>query len=285
MEHKIYCIFGFLLFVSANVFAQDLVVTNDGDSLNVEIVKVDAESIHFLKFEPKKQRITLNKSEVKSFQYIFFSQERKTNYFFDPNDTRFKVGLSGGVSVVLSGADRDASDFFKQYVRQVNAGWHGKIEADYYLPNNIGFGLVYDRYMTSGFEPNVIFINQAQDTIVGELSDKIHINYLGPQVSFNIDTKKEGYTAFIAGGPGIMFYKDRLKRVDPFVATGTAIGVHLSAGLDFVLSDNITMGFELSGTFGALNSYDLKSDSGVETINEKEDISRINISVGIRYFR
>ncbi len=267
-----------------SLMGQDLIVTQDNDSLNVEIIRVDEEFIHFISFQPKKQRHSIAKEQVKTFQYIFYSENRINNYFFDPNDTRFRLAISGGASIVFQGADDNATNFFKNYVRSVNSGWHFKVESAIYHQSNLGFGIVWDRYLTSGYEPNVEFRSE-NDTIVGVLSDKIKIDFLGPQFSYNIDTKIPNFTAFIGGGAGFINYKDELKRVYPYVAKGSTFGVHLSGGLDFVISDNFTMGFEVSGTFGALPKYEIKSDTEVFVIEEKEDISRINISIGLRYFR
>ena len=246
--------------------------------MNVQIIDVEPEWIHYLIFNPSKLRRAIPKSDVKSFQYIFYSEERDKNVFFDPNDITFKAGVSIGISNIIQGIASDNSQFYQDYIRRLFLGWHVKGEVDYYF-SNVGAGLVYDRYFSSEFEPNVLI-----DGAPGQLFDEIKINYFGTQFTYNIDTKKDTYTLFFAGGPGILFFKNYEEYLEPIVQKGNTFATHFSLGLDFVLEDHILAGLEVGATIGTLNRYKRKSEDDVVILNNF-DISRINISLGLRYFK
>ncbi len=291
MYSKKYLLIIFLLFLRvfhSNLSAQDLIVKQNGDSLNVEIIRVTADHILYIYQNGKQiKRVKSPKSEIKSFRYIFFSEKRKLAYKFDPNDFRFRLAVSGGVSLLLDGADEDASAFFSDYVDKLNSGWHFKAEANYFLRSGLGFGIVFDQYHTSGNNDNVIFVDrQTNDTTIGPLSDKIKITYIGPQLTYHIKSGLKNTTFYVGGGAGVNLYRDELERVDAFVAKGTAFGLHGSLGVDFLVDENIMVGFELSGHTGNLRDFTLAGDDGVRDFtNEDNDISRISLSFGVRFIK
>jgi len=273
---------------SSKLFAQDLIVNNNGDSLNVEILKISDDHIEYLMRSGKRiKKIKALKSEIKSFRYIFYSVDRKFEYVIDPNNIRFRLAISGGASWLLDGADESASEFFADYVREVNSGWHYKVDASYFLKNRFGIGLVFDQYRTSRSVGNVIFINQnTNETTIGALSDKIKISYLGPQLTYHIDAGFSNVTFFVGGGAGINFYKDEFERIDPLEAKGTAFGINASFGVDFIVDQNILLGFEISGNTGNLRNFSISGENGItERTGEDNDISRFSISVGLRFIK
>lgn len=284
-QHLILLSILFTWFASAQfAHAQDLVVTKQGDSLNVEIIKVTETHLKYAYRTGKKVvRINQPKSEILAFQYIFFSEKRTLEYVFDPNDVRFRLAFNGGPSWGLDGPPEDASDFFKDYSRRVNSGWFLKGELNFFMKNRVGVGLVYDHFFTQESIDNVLFIdNVTNDTITGTLADDVKINYIGPHFTYHVDTGIENFTLFLGGGLGHMWYRDDFLRVDPFTATARTLGYHLSASADFILMENIMMGIEVSGTFGTLSRTTLEGNNGTQILTEDNDISRINVSVGLR---
>ncbi|MEL7147061.1 MAG: hypothetical protein AAFO69_11880 [Bacteroidota bacterium] len=272
------------LITPQSTFAQDLVVTINGDSLNVEIIKVTETHVKYAYRNGKKvERVNQPKSEITAFQYIFFSETRTLEYIFDPNDITFRFAFGGGPSWGLDGPPEDASDFFKDYAKKVNSGWFAKGEISFFMKNRIGVGAVYDHFFTKESIDNVLFIdNITNDTITGTLADDVKINYLGPQISYHVDTGIENFTLFLGAGIGHLWYRDDFLRVDPFTAIGRALGYHLSASADFIMMENVLVGFEVSGTFGTVENTTLIGNNGTQVIREPNDISRINVSIGLR---
>ena len=264
--------------------AQDLIVTSDGDSLNVEIIKVSETHIKYAYRTGKKVvRVDQPKSEIKAFRYIFYSEQRTLEYTFDPNDLTFRFAFNGGPSWATDGPPEDATDFFKEYVQKVNSGWFGKVELNFFMNNRIGVGLVYDHFFTEESIDNVLFIEDAtNDTIVGTLADDVRINYLGPHFTYHIDTGMENFSLFLGAGVGQIWYKDELLRVDPFTATAQTLGYHLSLSADFILMENLLMGIEASATIGTLRNTTLEGPNGTQVLSEDNDISRFNLAIGLR---
>jgi len=290
MKKFIFCFFTITLYLLIHVSdtsAQDLIVTTQGDSLNVEIVKVTEETILYIYKEGKKvKRVTSPKSDIKSYQYIFFSEERTLEYIFDPNNIDFRLAFSGGPSWGTDGPPENANNFFKEYIKKVNSGWSYKVEFNYFIKDRFAIGAVFDQFFTKEKINNVFFIdNITNDTITGVLSDDVKISYLGPHFTYHIDTRRDNFTLFFGAGAGPIWYSDDFRRVDEFRATGTTWGYHLSLSTDFILMNNLMMGVEVSGTIGTLRSFEVVDDNGPSTITDDNDITRINVALGFRFIK
>lgn len=281
-----FLIIGIIALFSQKSIAQDLIVTTKGDSINAEIVKVTEDFIQYVYMDGKRVvRVKSPKSDIKSFRYIYYSQKRTVDYTFDLNDIDFRLALSAGASWGLDGAPEDASQFFKDYTRKVNSGWSFKLDMSYFLNNKrIGLGATFENFVTQAKISNVTFTNtETGETRIGELSDDVRISYLGPLFVYHIDTKKDNVTAFLGAGAGVVVYRNEFIRVDEFFASGSTFGFHLSASADFTLTNNFLLGFEVSANLASLQSYTIEGDNGIDTITEPNDISRISLSVGLRF--
>lgn len=280
-----FCFLAF--FFSEKLIAQDLIVTTQGDSINAEIIKVTEDFIQYVYMDGKKViRVKSNKADIKSFRYIYYSQKRKVEYTFDLNKVDFRLGFSGGASWGTDGPPEDATQFFKDYSRKVNSGWSYKIELNYFLKNKrIGVGGMFENFITEAKIEDVTFTNtQTGETRVGVLSDDVRIKYLGPLVTYHLDTKKENFTVYFGAGTGAVWYRNEFQRVDTSFASGSTVGFHLSASADLILMNNFMIGFELSATLASLSNVSIEDDNGItRNIDESNDITRINLSVGIRF--
>ncbi|MGB3465414.1 MAG: hypothetical protein WBA74_09090 [Cyclobacteriaceae bacterium] len=274
-----------LLFLTSSLYAQDLVVTTAGDSINAEITKITDDHIYYAYYEGDKiVRVKSPKSEVASYLYIFYSKKRVIEYSFDLNNIKMRLSFSGGPSWATDGPPDSFNDFQKSYVRKVNSGWSYKLAADYFLKNRIGVGLQLERFLSVEQINDVVFTDPDTDiSETGELSDDVGITYLGPSVVYHFDTKQNNYTAFFSLGAGYVWYNNDFIRIEPRKATGNTIGLHVSASMDFILLDHLMMGVEVSASYANLNSYEIIDENGQkEVITDNNDISRINLSVGIR---
>ena len=69
--------------------------------------------------------------------------------------------------------------------------------------------------------------------------------------------------------------------------TGSTLGISFDIGYDIGLSENLSLGFQLSVLSGTLFEYDWNDGSTTETINleegEYESLNRIDFSVGLRF--
>lgn len=281
-------LFFFLTFLcSQKSFAQDLIVTTKGDSINAEIVKVTEDFIQYVYMDGKKVvRVKSPKSDIRSFRYIYFSEKRTIEYTFDLNEAALRFAFSGGASWGTDGAPEDASQFFKDYTRKVNSGWSYKLEFNYFLKSRFAIGGMLENFITKAKIEDVTFTNTVtNESRVGVLSDDVNITYLGPLLTYHIDTRKDNFTVFLGAGAGPVWYTDEFERVDKAFASGNTIGFHLSASTDFILMNNLMLGFEVSATLANLNSYEIEDDNGTQTITEANDITRVSLSVGIRFIK
>ena len=275
-----------VLYYSGESLAQDLIVTTQGDSINAEIVKVTEDYIQYVYMDGKRVvRVKSPKSDIKSFRYIFYSKQRTVDYTFDLNNIDFRLAFTGSASWGLDGPPEDANQFFKDYTRKVNSGWAYKLDFNYFLRDKrIGIGATFENFITQAKINNVTFTNtETGESRVGELSDDVRISYIGPLFVYHIDTRKDNFTAFLGAGAGAVFYRNEFIRIDELFASGSTFGFHLSASADFTLTNNFLLGFELSANLASLQSYTIDDGNDIITITEPNDVSRISLSVGLRF--
>ena len=89
------------LFVTKAVFSQDLIVTDEGDSINCKITKVKAENIYFtFKHKNEIRNTLLPMSKVKEHQFDFYKiNEVPTGHVVrEENYQHFRIALNGGYS-------------------------------------------------------------------------------------------------------------------------------------------------------------------------------------------
>jgi len=86
---------------------------------------------------------------------------------------------------------------------------------------------------------------------------------------------------------GYMGYSNDKVIIDKYIMTGSTIGLSFDIGYDIGLSDNLSLGFQLSFLTGTLFEYDWKDGTTTETINlekgEYESLNRIDFSLGLRF--
>ena len=134
--------------LSASVFAQDLIVTADNDSLNCKITKVDEAFIQFAFIKDGVVRKTLVSQEsIASYQIAYFDTSAiplaKTQRADAGEDINWKVGFRGGYSwrTVGTDGDRDAAPLLH--------GPHLGMDFAYFFNNYVGLGGIMTYYYNS----------------------------------------------------------------------------------------------------------------------------------------
>jgi len=240
-----------LFFCSCFVYGQDLIVTVSGDSLKCKITEVNSEEIQF-RFGQGRV-ISINRSEVASFQYNFepvsgkekgdkksgTGKSKPSSVNNNQKQARsylpFSVGVSGGIrsfgsvstgemkSAVPIVFGLDAAGFFKQ---SIGAG----------IKLNIANSIV-DFEDTGSWYDQILFV--------------------GPGLYGRWTKSKLELTASASVGALMWKMADiNLEKVTETSQSATSFGGYLSTGVNYLLSNNISIGLNFQTAVGKVKMED-----------------------------
>lgn len=281
-----------LLFCFTSVRAQDLIVTDKGDSLNCKITKIGNDFIHFtFKYENEIRNTLLPVRQIKFYKKDCYTKpevpaDKIKNA--DGNYQKFRVGIYGGWSNRTAKVSNSVPSAFQQYVKDLKSGYHIGEDFSYFISENIGFGAKYTIYRASNQLDNIYAVDTVTGQVrTGKLKDDITIQYFGPTICKRISSTNKK-TNFISDfSLGYLSYKDNATVIDNFTLTSGTFGLFWDLGVDFSIDKNLSLGLFFSYTIGTLNQYYYDDGSKTKTIkldqNNSENISRIDLSVGLRW--
>lgn len=283
-----------LLLLYNTAISQDLIITKAGDTIKCQITKTDQKNIYFRYLKNGGvQKAILPFSEVESYPHVNpGSGWVKSGFPPLQKHPHFRLSAGGGYSYRLAKVPDNAGDF-KGYLEKLKSGFNIQAEADYFIKKSYGIGLRYNFFRTKNYMDNVTFIlenGHTFDTVVGNMGDDIRINYLGPVFYYRFYNRKEsiawligislGYASFV--NKGILLSED-------LRFSGSTVGISAMFGADIFVMENLAIGLGLSFDIGTLTSLTTKY-RGVTTtkklaVQERIDISLINLTAGIRFWK
>lgn len=274
------------------VKAQDLIVTAKGDSLNCKITKLKNDFIHFtFKYENEIRNTLLPVGQVKFHQKDFYSHvevpaDKIKN--LDGNYQKFRIGGYGGWSYLTAKVSDNVPPNFRQYVKDLQSGYHLGADFSYFTSENIGFGIKYSMFKTGNELDNIYAVDTVTGQVrTGKLKDDITIQYFGPTICTRISSSNKK-THFISNfSLGYLSYKNNATVIDNFILTSGTLGLMWDLGVDFSIDKNLSLGLFFAYKLGTLNQFNYDNGKQNKTIkldkDNVESISRIDLSVGLRW--
>jgi hypothetical protein len=270
---------------------QDLIVTTEGDSINCKITKAEPDYIYFtFKHKGEMRNTLLSVAQVKTYTYNYYSnsevpsESSVTNFPYP----RFRAAINGGWSYRTAKITSNIPSDLKGYVEDLKSGYHYGIDLGYFFTEHVGLGLRYSTFRTKNEIDNVYVTYPNGSSRYGKMSDDISVNFIGPLLNTRLISKNKKNGLFLNFGLGYMGYKDESELVsENFTIKGSTLGLCWEVGYDIGLSDKISIGFQLSLMQGVLSEYEISNGQQTQTIelekDEYENLSRIDISVGLRF--
>ena len=281
-----------LLFSVISVSAQDLIVTNTGDSLNCKITAVKSDYVYFTFVQNKEVRNTLlSRNQVAVFQYNFYPQEVVPAKNVAETDIypHLRLAANGGWSKMTAKLSDDIPAQLKTYNKSLMTGYHFAADAEYYFMEQIGIGAEYCSFHSRNDMNNVSFINRNGTIGHGTMSDDITIRFIAPVLSTRfLDIKKKNAFLFNLG-IGYLGYTDNAELGDAYEIKGNTLGLCWGIGYDFKISENGALGIQFSYLKGTLNEYKIADKTKTETVKlddkNRINLNRIDLSVGFRFIK
>ncbi len=279
-----------LIFISKSIFSQDLIVTNDGDSINCKITAVEADRIYFtFKHNDEIRNTLLPQSNIKTHQLNYFpTSEVPTDNLVDNNNSqRLRFAFNVGYSRLTAGAPEGLSNDFAGYIKDLKNGFHFGGDLTYYFKEQFGVGAKCYFFKTTTSSVNIYVEQEAGGRVYGKMSDDITTSFIGPMFSTRYFDKKKRNALYINYSLGYMGYSNNAVFINNYKYTGNTVGLSIDVGYDIKVSEKASVGFQISFIAGTLSR--IKVDNGVTTQtvelkkNSREGLGRIDLSVGFRF--
>ena len=292
MMKKIFLFTIGLFVIIANLQAQDLIVTNRGDSINCKITKTTKNYVYFtFNYNAEIRNTLLPANQITTQQKGYFSvPELPANYRYKNIFPHFRAAIDGGWQYRTAKLASGMEPVWEEHYKKMKSGFHYDIQAAYFFWESVGVELMFSRQLF-GHSLGKGYLTDAEGNFVasGELKEKIAFNYTGANYLLRLfDSKKKNCWLFSVGF-GYMGYNDRLllDNVENKKITAGTFGTNIAIGYDIGLSENFGMGFKLSLMGGSFRNYKLTTDGITtnETMPEKtaEGLGTVKLSVGLRF--
>ena len=283
-----------LFFAIGSLFAQDLVITSSGDTLNCKITSDKGEYLRFNYMNGDDYRKTLiSKSDVVRYDYDYFSEaeipegiKQRTNHY-----QPFRLSLNGGGAYRIGRISSDYITELRDYMKELKWGSQFSADATWFISESVGFGLKFNHYMSSNSIANVSAdVNHDGITEYGNMSDDIGITFFGPMVSTVSYSANRSNAFFGNFGLGYLGYHDEGELAGSSIELdGSTVGIVGDLGYQVGLSENFSLAFTLGYTLGILTKVDQTIQGQTHTYDldddNQENLGRIDLSVGLVFHK
>ncbi len=287
---KIYILIIVAIFSFAgSSFSQDLIVTNEGDTINCKITKVKKDVIYFISMQNDELRSNImHWSKIKAHQFNYFKYSEVpldkivTNNKYQNLRLAFNIGYGYQTAKISESVTSDLED----YVKELRSGYQLGADIAYYFSNNFGIGARYNFFRTSNSMNNIAVEDIDGNIIYGKMSDDVRITFVGPVLSARYLTNiKDAFLMNIT--VGYLGYVNDAVLINRYKITGNTVGFAFDIGYDFAVAERVNIGFQLSYLVGKLSEFIIDDGSNSQTIqledDNQESINRLDFSVGIRF--
>jgi len=283
-------IIALLIFISSSIYSQDLIVTNEGDSINCKITKVKIDIIYFTfkhKDEIRSTLLPMSGIQTHQFNYFQTSEVPKDKVVGYENYQHFRIAINGGFSYQTAKVAESVPSDFKNYIKELKSGYHFGGDLTYYFTEPLGFGIKYYLFKSSNSMDNIYVEDINGNRTYGKMSDDLTISFIGPTFSTRLLNHNKSNAFLMNVSLGYMGYSNDKVIIDKYKMSGSTMGLSFDIGYDIGLSENLSLGFQISFLTGTLFEYDWNDGTKTETIKlekgEYESLNRIDFSVGLRF--
>ncbi|MCC5931124.1 MAG: hypothetical protein JJU28_17890 [Cyclobacteriaceae bacterium] len=283
------CLVGLLMYSNITI-AQDLIVTQQGDSINCKITRVKQGYVHFTFVHKDEVRNTLLATDqISTYQQGFFEHseipEQVVNTI-EKNYHGFRFGIQIGPGIRTASIPSEYHPSFRDHLKKQRIGFHVDTDAHWYWSETMGLGFRYSAFMTGSETRNV----QIPDAGSGYLSEQIAMHFIGPSLSNRFVLANPKNTFLTNFALGYMGYRNNVSTNNrSFLMTGNTIGLAMEVGYDVEIGKNTALGFSIAAYVGSLNSVNIGSGSSKQKMSlddgERENLSRIDFTIGYRYLK
>jgi len=272
--------------------AQDLIVTNDGDSLNVNITRVGS---GFYEWKEKRGGqvyvLRMESRDVFAVYRGYYIGDRPVQGMpmsaVSKGLPRVRLGLSVGYSLLLSRVNPSVPASLRPHVEKLRHGYNVRAELAYFPWNHFGFGLDYGFYGTTARTAHASFYNHLSSAwYSGLIYDNVKSHFIGAGLQ---SRHRAGGGTFLhyAITMGYVSYLNDAYAGRDLRISGSTFGMNYRLGLEFDVGSNVSLGLSFIYAFAVLS--ELEINDGLYSRNvqlqgdNKESLGRLEFGVALRW--
>jgi hypothetical protein len=273
-------------------YAQDLVVTPEGDSINCKITQIKDEKIYFtFKHKGEVRHTIIALTEAKGFRYRYFTEaEVPPQAVKRVARNPFRSAISGGLGQRTAAIPAGYFGAQRTYLKDLKSGGQWSLSLVQFISEPLGVGILFNSYLSRASADNISIALPGGTSFTGSVSDRVRVMYFGPNVltQWTMDKKKGALVSDLS--LGFIRYDDVASlNGNIFNITGRTFGMAADFGYDIPLSKKIKLGFQLSMLVGTLSKVDVRNGASSTTVKfnkgEYEGLGRVDFSIGLRLLR
>lgn len=274
-------LFSLLLLITPfyTVVAQDLIVTQKGDSINAKITKITKDRIYFtFRYEGEVRRTLVLLDKVMDYRKGYYAEAEvfPEDVIKPGTDDFVKLALRvrGGWSYRTGRLPSGVPSETREHLKGLRSGYHIGADLAYYFSETTGTGLKYS-------------LSRFQDSSYGSIDDDITLQYIGPAMYGRLISASRNFHFTYDLSVGYLHYQDEARHGEPITYSGAALGFSTGIGVDFRISKQFFLGFEPSWNTGILNKVKINGDQQTITVkledDERENLSRLDLSARVKW--
>jgi hypothetical protein len=300
-----YYVVVFLIVLSGRKsMAQDLIVTNVGDSISCRIRQETFTEVHFsyLRYNQHISR-KMGKDRISSIVRGFYVSKDPRNparnsaaasVHTTPKDItaskaedlistessewiRWQTGIRVGYTRRLFRSRISATDYERLYDQKLKPGISAGADAFYFPWKSVGFGLHYDLY-----------INSAERDV--RTRDQISIQFLGLGIAHRKIFANQTTSVLSSFLVGYQPYRNKARYMgQDYKLRGNTMGWAVSVGIDQRISKNLAIGLSGNCMLGSVFKFNKTYEGSAEVVNlshhEQEDLSRASVILSLKFVK
>ena len=297
---KILFITWFFLTLLTDAFSQDKIITLNNDTIECKITRISRNTIYFNLFTSGIRTAgSLPLSSVRNYSIsaTVITDEKKIPDIISTD--RLRLGISGGAGYLTSSSEKAEEALTGQgiepgkaasYYKNLRTGWSANADLTYMITPELGTGIKYRFFYTSGSLDGFFDPQDGIHLIYGTYGETIFVNYFGALFSYQqYIGSNDAFRLYSAFSLGMATYRNEAEYINTYyLMTGRNLGTEGTAGLEYFITDHISLGADLCAFYSTLKK--IRMTDGINTSNidldkeNYENLTRIDFSVGIRFY-
>ena len=203
-------------------------------------------------------------------------------------ETKAYISVEFGYGYRTASAADNITDELRDYNDELRSGFNIDTHLGVFIKPNWGLGLTYNRFQSNNqirfLTPIII-----EGLSVSSASDRVRINFIAPEFLYRSLSVNEKHSFISTLSIGYLSSKnDATINDESLELSGGTIGLGLGFSYSYHITKSVAIGAGISFITGTLSKVEISNGILTETVtlpdDEKENLSRININGGIRFF-
>lgn len=212
--------------------------------------------------------------------------------------SKLRLSVSGGAGFLMASSKNAEQSMVsagfttqqaKSYYRDLKSGYGGSADLMYLTNNKYGFGLKYKYFNTSSGCEGFFDPQDGITMLYGTFRENIHVNFFAISALLWKFAGNDRLAINASYSLGLVTYRNEAKYVNNFLLLeGNNAGIDLGLETEYKVHKNISVIVDASAFYSSLRKMKISDGTSSATLklgkDEHENLSRIDISLGIIYY-